>query len=116
MQHECGHNFRASLKEIFATGAESCPYCFTLNAKDLQQFGSVDAVQELVSILVEDRVIFLPQNELGSIDDCYCFHCNIHQQPFHETFRRFAADPDKACPDCFFDDLLPKKQVPIIED
>lgn len=102
----CGYSFLSSLKEISVTRAESCPYCNTDNVRDLGKFGTIQAMQDFITIIAAHRYSFLPDNRLGDIDDLYSFHCHIHRRPFLATFRSFLEAPEDACVDCLFDRLM----------
>jgi hypothetical protein len=97
----CEHVFKASLKEVVIFGATRiCPFCN--GSKDMERYGSVEAIQEHVYRLSMETVEFLPDNVLSSSGEDYKFRCVFHTI-FETTFDDFLEKNGDPCPICDFE-------------
>lgn len=103
MRHEeCCCVFLASLQEAYLLDAKLCPFCFPSEVVDMQRYGSVAAVQELVNLMTSGRVTFCSDNILGDPAAQYRWVCETHKCELSSSFVRFIANPDALCKWCEF--------------
>jgi len=98
----CEHIFKASLKEVVVVGANYiCPFCY--GTRDMQRYGSIDAVQENVHCISLGQIEFSADNVLTASTDRYKFICTNHRIILETSFDQFLEHKGEICSICDFE-------------